>query len=139
MKLSVDNVTKVFEDCLAHGSDSHPTITAVGIMSRAHFEQAKLADHHADIGDMLAQLPLPFQPLARGGASGWSFLNACNDRDEQLWTGSHPTMEQLVMLGLATGQAAWCIEDRAMWPVLPGGMPYVMVVEHGPVTPGETP
>ena len=125
--LSVDNVHNVFLSCLAEGSASHPTVTVQGIMATAHFAIAELELCKADIAGMLAQLPPPFQPVKSGGGGGWSFLNACNDKDNNLWTGDHRTMDMLFMLGIATGQAAWCM-PRDDWLVLPGGMPYVAVV-----------
>jgi hypothetical protein len=125
--LSADNVGRIFDDCLAHGDRDHPTITAQGIVHTAHFACARLAEHKDEIAGMLAQLPEPFQPKERGGGDGWSFLNACNDRDGNQWTGFHLVMEKLVMLGLATNQVKFCM-DRELWEVLPGGMPYFRVV-----------
>lgn len=126
--LSAENVEVIFTECLAHGDADHPTISVEGIMHTAHFAIEKLRVRKADIGGMLAQLPLPFQPPERGGGGGWSFLNACMDRDDNQWTGLHSTMEMLFMLGLATGQAAYCL-PREMWSALPGQMPYLMVTE----------
>jgi hypothetical protein len=125
--LSAQRVEEVFEACLAHGEASHPTVTVQGIVHTAHFAETELDNHRAEIGGMLAQLPLPFQPHDKGGSDGWSFLNACQDRDDNQWTGLHLVMEQLVLLGLGTGQVTWCI-PREMWEVLPGGMPYFAVV-----------
>lgn len=127
--LNPEHVTQVFDECLAHGEQDHPTVTAAGIVHTAHFAIARLDTHKAEIGGMLAQLPLPFQPRSQGGQDGWSFLNACMDRDERQWTGLHLVMEQLMLLGLASGQVAYCFADREMWKVLPGEMPYFRVVE----------
>jgi hypothetical protein len=125
--LSVEHVCQVFAQCLAHGAESHPTVTVEGILHTANFAMNELERRKAEIGGMLAQLPLEFQPRADGGADGWSFLNACNDRDGRQWTGEHMIMEQLFLLGIATGQAKWCL-PRDMWEVLPGQMPYIAVV-----------
>ena len=124
--LSAARVEEVFADCLAAGEQSHPTITVQGIVHTAHFEMAALDRYKAEIGAMLAQLPTEFRLPQDGGGGGWSFLNACNDRDGHQWTGLHRTMEQLFLLGIGTGQADWCM-PREMWEVLPGGMPYVVV------------
>ena len=125
--LSAQRVSEVFEACLAHGSESHPTLTVQGIVHTAHFAEIELHDHRAEIGGMLAQLPTEFQPHIEGGGGGWSFLQACMDRDGRQWTGFHLVMEKLVLLGLGTGQVTFCM-PREMWEVLPGGMPYFAVV-----------
>ena len=66
------------------------------------------------------------EPGAESEGQGSSFLNACYDRDGDLWTGDHATMEQLFVLGIAAGMVN-CLMPRDMWPVLPGGMPYYSV------------
>jgi len=49
-------------------------------------------------------------------------LNLCTDKHGNLWTGDQSIMEQLMVLGIATGLMEYCIRDRE---VLPGGMPCV--------------
>jgi hypothetical protein len=124
------HVEEVFNACLARGEVDHPTITAVGILHKANFAMKRLDERKAEIGGMLAQLPVEFLPHDVGGGNGWSFLQACMDKDGRQWTGLHLTMEQLVLLGLATGQVVFCM-PREMWDILPEKMPYFMVVlEH---------
>jgi hypothetical protein len=125
--LNPTHVGEVFNACLAHGEASHPTITVQGILHTAHFAVDELERRKREIGGMLAQLPTEFQPHETGGGGGWSFLNACDDRDGRQWTGFHAVMEQLFLLGIATGQAKWCM-PREMWKMLPGEMPYIAVV-----------
>jgi hypothetical protein len=122
------HVEEVFNACLAHGDVDHPTITAVGILHKANFATKRLDERKGEIAGMLAQLPTEFKSVSNGGKGGWSFLNACQDCDGHQWTGLHLTMEQLVLLGLATGQVKYCFSDREIWAALPGGMPYFMVV-----------
>lgn len=124
--LNPTHVEQVFNACLANGAKSHPTITVVGIAHTAHFAQDKLTAHHEEIAGMLAQLPNQFVSHDAGGGGGWSFLNACMDRDARQWTGLHLTIEKLVLLGIGTGQVEWCL-PREMWKVLPGEMPYFVV------------
>jgi hypothetical protein len=124
--LSTRHVTEVFDACLAHGEASHPTVTVVGIVHTAHFALNELEARKTEIAGMLAQLPNEFIDNAAGGGGGWSFLNACNDRDGNQWTGLHLVMEQLVLLGLGAGQVQWCL-PREMWKILPGEMPYFAV------------
>jgi hypothetical protein len=124
--LSSQHVEEVFEACLAHGAASHPTLTVVGIVHTVHFAEKELTERRREIAGMLAQLPTEFLPHDQGGGGGWSFLNACNDRDGNQWTGLHLVMEKLFLLGIGTGQARWCM-PRDMWDALPGNMPYIEV------------
>lgn len=55
-----------------------------------------------------------------------SFLNMCMDKHGNYWTGSHATMDALVMLGNAIGAVSFNLPPQ-FWPILPGGMPYVTV------------
>jgi hypothetical protein len=124
--LNTAHVEKVFNCCLAHGDESHPTITVQGIMHTAHFSCDKLSAKSSEIAGMLGQLPIEFMPRDQGGGGGWSFLNACNDRDGVQWTGFHLVMEKLFLLGMGCGMARWCL-PREMWEVLPGQMPYIEI------------
>ena len=69
----------------------------------------------------LKELPEEF---SKGG--GWSFLNLCNDKDGQQWTGLHKVMQELVCLGIAIGKMKYTM-PKDTWAALPGGMPYVTV------------
>lgn len=129
--LSPVNVENVFTACLAENPDAHNAVTVQGIMHTAAFDRAQLADYHDHIAGMLDQLPSAFKRHDQGGGGGWSFLNACMDRDNNLWTGDHLTMEKLFLLGIATDQAQWCF-PREMWDALPGSMPYVVVTPKLP-------
>jgi hypothetical protein len=127
-------VTEIFEDCLTSDPESVTALKIEGIIHNAVFDRAKLADYHTEIGELLSELPEPFQPADQGGGGGWSFLNACDDKHGNQWTGFHLVMEQLFLLGIATGQASVPM-PRDLWSILPGGMPYVSV--H-PVPVGST-
>ena len=113
-------VNEVFMDCLFRdGEDTTNHIVAEGIMSTYGFHPERLETHRNDIKELLERLPDEFK-------EGWSFLNACNDRDGEQWTGLHTTMEQLVVLGIALGFASYLM-PRDLWSVMPGGMPYFNV------------
>lgn len=115
MNLTAQNVERLFAECFRETGE--PT---EGVMGKAALDTA---GRESDIAAMLAQLPTEFQ---RTGGGGWSFLNACMDKDGGQWTGMHPTMDKLFMLGIAAGKAQWLM-PREMWPMFPGGMPYVIV------------
>jgi len=125
MKLTSENVTEIFMNCLFNEDEnkSDPEIVE-GIQTSFGFHKGRVAEHTKEISEMLAQLPLEFQEESGGGMS---FLNACNDSDGEQWTGMHNIMDQLFVLGQACGKVK-PLMPREMWKVLPGGMPYYMVL-----------
>ena len=123
-KLTSDRVTKTFLDCLfREGEDTSNHIRAVGIMTSVGFHPERLASHKTEIEEMLGELPNGFQ---RSGGGGWTFLNACNDKNGNQWTGLHQIMEQLFLLGIAIDKVKFQL-PREVWSILPGGMPYLIV------------
>lgn len=123
-KLTPQAVNTLVAKCLF--GDGEPTDDAIkvkGIVRSFGFDPNRIAEHASQIGDLLAELPDQFQ-VTKGG--GWTFLNACEDRHGNLWTGEHQAMESLFCLGIAARKAQWLL-PRDMWSVLPGGMPYVVV------------
>lgn len=107
-------------------ADGEAVIDAIeveGIVSRYTFHPERIAQNTDLISKMLAELPDEFH-TTKGG--GWSFLNACMDRNGHQWTDLHQQQERLFALGIAAGKARWMM-PRDMWPLFPGGMPYVSV------------
>lgn len=88
------------------------------------FHPERLESHKQEIKNLLMGLPRQFREKEGGG---WSFLQACMDKDGNQW-GEHKDVEALVCLGIATGQAKFQL-PRDMWKVLPGGMPYFVVLD----------
>ena len=86
------------------------------------FHGGRLASHRQEIHDLLNELPGTFM-IEDGG--GWSFLNACVDKNGRQW-GEHRNIEQLLLLGLASGYVTYCL-PKETWHMLPGGMPYFTV------------
>ena len=124
--LQSDKVTEIFVDCLFNdGEDASNHVKAIGIMRGVGFHPERLESHREEIIAMLAELPDQFQQ-DKGG--GWSFLNACRDKDGNQWTGLHSIVEQLVLLGIGIAEVEFII-PRNMWDALPGGMPYFVVKE----------
>ena len=124
-KLHPARVEEIFLDCLFRdGEDTSTALMVEGIMSTFGFHPGRLESHKEDVRELLSQLPVEFFPETGGGMS---FLNACNTRDGELWTGEHRIMEQLFVLGMAL-KLVVCLLPREVWPALPGEMPYYMVV-----------
>jgi len=132
-RLDPDQVRDTFQDCLYHtkeeaeaGLELGKAVTVEGIVWNVVFSKAKL-DEHADlIMRMLMELPEAFRQT---GGGGWSFLNACDDRHGNQWTSFHETMGMLFMLGTGIGKVVMPL-PRDMWTVLPGGMPYYVILDR---------
>ena len=128
MELTAENVQTIFRECSVQPDQSNEphqdnTVTAEGIVHKAVFRQDILDAHQDDIRALLAQLPEEFN---ESGGGGWSFLNACNNRQGEQWTGLHQAMEQLMLLGLATGMVTYLL-PREAWKALHGNVPYFII------------
>jgi hypothetical protein len=121
-----EEVERAFMDCLfREGEDTTVHVRADGITQDVGFHPSRLESHRAQVEAWLQALPENFTSPAAGG---WSFLQACNDRNGEQWTGLHLRMEQLFQLGVGLG-AVKLLTPRKMWPMLSGGMPYYQVLE----------
>lgn len=136
--LTADRVEAVYAACLYTDDETvdwdgtpeglpEGTIVTDGILNQTGFHPGRVNAHHEDILAMLAELPIQFR---RDGGGGWSFLQACDDRNGEQWTGFHRTMDMLFQLGMAIGAVKYIL-PRAMWGALPGGMPYLVVDLEG--------
>ncbi len=125
-KLEQDRVEEIFEDCLfAAGEDTTNCVEAEGIQHTVGFHPGRLEQHTPEIAALLDELSDDFKQSVGGGAS---FLGACYDKHGNLWTGLHGCMDQLFMLGMATGMVT-CPVSRQNWHKLPEGMPYYVITE----------
>lgn len=105
-RLDPRQVEETFSACLLN---DHPEADAVEvdcIVFPAKLSKSELADLAELILAMLLELPEQFR---QSGGGGWSFLNACDDRHGNQWTGLHRTMAMLFGLGLGLGLVEWLI------------------------------
>lgn len=116
--LNPQRVSEIFGEC-RHGS----TVHVEGIRGPVWFSAERLEVHRPEIEAMLDELPDDFKESSGGGTS---FLNACQDKHGNLWTGLHGIMEQLFLLGMGIGKVK-LLFPREMWSYLPGGMPYYVI------------
>lgn len=123
--LTTKNVEAVFKDCLFRDNDSSvEPVRTEGVTFNARFHPERLQAHRQTIHNMLAELPEKFKQS--NGVGGDSFLNTYKDKDGNNWASLHLTQGMLVQLGLAIGEIEYPM-PRDVWPVLPGGLPYIMV------------
>lgn len=123
MKLSGVRIREIMTDCMIGEDNQESAVLIEGIAHTFGFAPDKIERYRREISDLLSDLPDSFQESVGGGMS---FLNACEDRRGNQWTGMHMDMESLVCLGIATGKVAFLM-PRDMWEILPGGMPYFVV------------
>jgi hypothetical protein len=125
MQLTTENLVKVLMDCLYDlpaGTIEPPEDAVIvrGVIARFGFDPKKLEKNKDNIATLLACLPEAFSD------GGWSFLNACQDRNGVQW-GGHRDIDELICLGLATKQVEFCT-PRETWSSFPGGVPYFRVL-----------
>lgn len=124
MNLTAENVHNVFINCLFKEGESQDIfVKAEGVITNVGFHPDRLKNNEGYIQDMLDCLPEAFRKDSGGG---WSFLNMCNDKNDEQWADLHQTMDELVCLGLATGKMSYLL-PRELWKALPGGMPYLVI------------
>lgn len=114
------------EEEISSAGEGRPPEGAViveGVMQKFGFHPGRVTENKEAIRLLLAELPSEFRANEGGG---WSFLNACMDKNDRQW-GEHRNVEALLVLGLASGQAQYVL-PRAMWAAFPGGMPYFSVL-----------
>lgn len=125
MKLTAENVNHIFLECMfEQGESTKNYILGQGVITNVGFHPERLKKNEQNVYEMLAQLPDEFKKSVGGGMS---FLNMCNDKDGNQWSDLHATMDQLVTLGISLNKVQFLM-PREMWSVLPGGMPYIVVL-----------
>jgi hypothetical protein len=125
INLTAKEVSETFLQCLfKNGENTENHIIGDGVMIKVGFNPERLKENEPMIIKMLNDLPYEFKKSDGGG--GWSFLNMCQDKYGNQWTGLHKNMDELVCLGNAIGKLSFLM-PREMWSFLPGGMPYIVV------------
>lgn len=111
-------VNELFRECLFKEEEKIKDPTTIrGIQMYVGFNPERLNNNKDIINNLIDELPEDFD-------KGQSFLDMCVNKEGNQWTGSHKTMEELLILGLAIDSLEYC-SDRNTWSLLPGGMPYV--------------
>ena len=124
--INPERVNEIFMNCLFEDKeDVSNHIKVNGITSNVGFHHDRLESHKTEIMAMLDKLSDHFKKSVGGGMS---FLNACNDKHGNQWTGVHQRMEQLFQLGIGINKVE-CQFPRELWKVLLGGMPYYVIID----------
>lgn len=130
MELTSKNVRKVLMDCLFESEEeAKKNGTPIqNIMNTLYLNMDKVHEHEDDIVSFLDQLHPTFRESVGGG---WSFLKLPFKGEEEEQWGEHPNADELVALGLASGKLKFLIENRDMWKMFPGGVPYIVYCDGG--------
>lgn len=127
MKLSTENLENVIIKCLFNeGEDTSIAVRGEGVHIKIGFHPERIKQQRENIKSMLLDLPEQFM-ATKGG--GYTFLNACDNKEGVQWTGMHSEVDKLVALGQAADLVYFTM-PREMWDVLPGGMPYFTVKDN---------
>lgn len=125
-------IDSLFTSCLfREGEPTQDAVVADGITARFGFHPERLKAAVPELRALVGST-VPDAFMSDGGG-GSSFLDLAFDREGVHWA-EHPTLQQLVVLCVASGLAAYCL-PREVWHVLPGGVPYVAFrspVQAGP-------
>lgn len=122
--LNAKQVERVFLDCLFKaGEDTTNHVKAEGITTTSWISPRASGKSQGRDRSHAGRASNRVHEVWRGG---WSFLNACNDKNGCQWTDFQQRMEQLFQLGIAIGKVE-CQLPRFVWPALPGGVPYDIV------------
>lgn len=117
-------VHEIFMNCLT----GENVVLIEGVINDFGLDKNVLEKNREEITEMLRELPDEFKQSNPSG--GWSFLEACRDINGNMWTSSHPRMEQLFVMGIGLGLVRLGF-PRKLWSMLPGGMPYYTVEIRG--------
>jgi len=96
-----------------------------GLVRTFAFHPGRLENQRGAVRDLLFNLP---RTLMKSVGGGCSFLNMPFDKDGNQW-GKQPTAEALLVLGIGLGLAEYCA-PRAVWKALPGGVPYIAIIDE---------
>lgn len=128
MKLTAKNVEKVFLDCfLKEGyTDETKVIPVNSVTGNFGFDPDKIEKYSEDIHDMISQLHPNFDEKNQG----YTFMNLPFKGENNEQWGEQRNGDQLMALGLASGWMKLTLEDKLMWEILPGGVPYVYRLDN---------
>lgn len=121
--INPQEVNNIFRDCLfkteeiINNKTIYEPLVVVGISVNVGFNPKRIEKNKIKISSIIDNLHDKFD-------NGWTFLNLCLDKNENQWTGSQLTMQELMLLGIAINKLEYCCKPD-MWHLLPQGMPYI--------------
>ena len=128
LKLTAEHVREIFLDCFLPEkyTDDTKVIPVSTVTGQFGFDPEKIEKHAADIQQMISQLSSNFDEVNQG----FTFMNLPFKGENREQWGEQIDGDRLMALGLASGWMKLTIEDRAMWKILPGSVPYVYRLDN---------
>ena len=112
-------VNQTFQKCLfKDGEDTTNQVQVEGITNIFGLHPQRLEEQRETVTALVAELPPIFK-------EGYSFLKLCENKNGEQWTGLQRTMQELMVMAVGLELMSYCL-PREVWPVLPGGVPYVI-------------
>lgn len=127
--ISTTRIDEIIRECLFNDEteieDGKPKAgiemkTGKGVMGGFGFHAERLESNREEVAQMIDLLPDVFR-------QGMSFLNMCMDKNGAQW-GEHRDMDLLICLGTALGLMK--VLEGIPRQMLPGGMPYIQVLDQ---------
>jgi hypothetical protein len=134
--ITSEAVEEIFNDCLfkeeelVDGKPNREFTAVEGLVHKVGFHPDRIISHKDEIITLLNELNDNFH---QGKGGGWSFLNACVDKNDNQW-GEQMNVEQLVMLGIAIKRVQYAM-PREMWSMFPGGVPFFTISDKDILEP----
>lgn len=85
----------------------------------------RLKEFKSEIRKYLDLLKDEFKEHVGGG---YTFLSMCVDKNDRQW-GEQISGDELFTIGNALGLCDFCIKNRLAWRHLPGGVPYIVILD----------
>ncbi len=128
MKLTVENVSKVFKACMYETAPAsvedipHGSIIAEGIFDNHVFDPKRVEKQRDNIKDLIGQLS---NQAVEGEAVVVSFMDLPITSNGRQW-GEQVNAEQLMVIGIAAEYIKYVLPSD-QWSNLPGGMPMLIL------------
>lgn len=107
------------EEELVNGKPVVEPVVAEGVRVRIGFHPERIRQAKDEISAMIDSLDPSIDT-----DEGISFLNICQDKNGNLWTGLHQICDELVTMGIALELLEYVL-PRDLWMLMPGGVPAV--------------
>lgn len=124
--ITANSVHEILLDCLfREGEDTSSAVLVESILGHTvGFNPERLEQHRNTLIGFIEDISLTFLPDSEGGGGGWSFLKLPFTQSGEQWC-EQVTANEFYMLMAALGHARILL-PREFWPMLPGGVPYLV-------------
>lgn len=100
-------------------------IMQYSLFSEDEVNLARKKEFKSEIRKYLDLLKDEFKECVGGG---YTFLSMCVDKNDRQW-GEQISGDELFTIGNALGLCDFCIKNRLAWRRLPGGVPYIVILD----------